>query len=110
MADIKEFIKKQTTGVTIGVPKARKESDAIPAPAARPATVQEQVKQAKQESAAGARRPGRPKTDVQKVKLSVYVPEDVKEALVRIQHDNYKTSLNDVLTEAIMQYVAQNGR
>lgn len=103
MSDIKEFIKKQTTAVTIGVPKVRRESDAVPSPAA----VQEQVNEG---SVSVTRKPGRPKTDVRKVKLSVYVPEDVKESLVRIQHDSYKMSLNEVLTDAIMQYVSQNGR
>lgn len=110
MADIKEFIKRQTTTLNIGTPKVRNESDVIPAPAARPVEEQPQVRKDEEGSEASGRRPGRPKTDVQKVKLSVYVPEDVKERLVRLQHDTYRTSLNEVLTDAIMGYLDDNRR
>ena len=107
MADIKEFIKKQTNQVTIGIPKRRTDLEAtveqpvpeVPQPVAVAGSVQES------EGVQPARAVGRPKSEVRKVKLSAYVPAEVKERLVRLQHESYRSNLNDVLVEAIMKYL-----
>lgn len=108
---IKDFVKKQTTPLTIGVPKARPQAEpavaervdeTIKAPAveqAAPATSVQVPTQQVLEPERG--HVGRPKSDVNKVKLSVYVPEEAKKKLIKIQHHNYKPSLNDILLEAI---------
>jgi hypothetical protein len=44
------------------------------------------------------------------VKLSVYLPAEAKEKLVRIQHDNYKQNLNDILLEAINDLIKKYGK
>lgn len=112
---IKDFVKKQTTPLTIGVPKQRPQAEQetqaaapmekhlptvervqVQAPA--PAPVQA-APQAEPEVTRG--HVGRPKSDIEKVKLSVYVPADMKARLIRVQHHNYKQSLNDVLIEAL---------
>lgn len=104
---IKDFVKKQTTAVTIGVPRQRPQGDvhevrieSKPDPAPEPVA---EVKQAKGHV-------GRPKSDIEKVKLSVYLPAEAKEKLVRIQHDNYKQNLNDILLEAINDLIKKYGK
>ena len=93
---IKDFVKKQTTSVTIGVPKPRTTTKD---------TVQEVVQPAdtpvEAEPVAPSGKVGRPRTYDKRVKLSIYLPEELKDKLVKIQHHNYKPSMNDVLLEAI---------
>lgn len=114
---IKDFVKKQTTSLNIGTPKQKpvvvpevspakraeepKEETAIiqkqveTAPAVMNTTVEEKpVQQVKSKV-------GRPKGDVEKVKLSVYVPAEVKAKLIKLQHMTYKQSINDVMIEGI---------
>ena len=110
---IKDFVKKQTTPLNIGVPKQRpangsEESRTVepvapaPAPVAAPATVEVAPEVVRGQV-------GRPKSDIEKVKLSVYVPAEAKAKLVKIQHHNYKPSLNDVLIEAINDLLKKYG-
>lgn len=82
---IKEFVKRQTTGMTIGVPKSRARAEDSTPHTEATATIG----------------PGRPKSLVEKVKISVYVPAEIKAKLVKIQHNNYKQNLNDVMVEAV---------
>ena len=98
---IKDFVKKQTTAITIGVPKARNAGESQP--------VQAPVPQVTQEYVAPKGHVGRPKSDITKVKISVYLPEEAKAKLVRIQHQNYKQNLNDVLLEAINDLIKKYG-
>ena len=108
MADIKDFIRKQTTPVNIGVPRSRN------IPVQEPVSIVEQPVSAPVSSNSDItvqkNKPGRRKGDVQKVKLSLYVPEEVKDQLIRIQHDTYKSSLNDTLVEAVMRYIASQNQ
>ena len=118
MADnmIKDFVKKQTTAVNIGVPKqrpavetpqARIGESEEPAVATAPtvATVTAPVEEVKVKGHVG-----RPKSEIEKVKLSLYVPAEAKEKLVRIQHENYKPNMNDVLLEAINDLLKKYGK
>lgn len=105
MADntIKDFVKRQTTPLTIGVPKQKAAEAPAPAPVpAEPAKpiVDKDIMDINIDTAAKAH-VGRPKSDIDKVKLSIYLPADAKDKLVRIQHQNYKSSMNDVLMEAV---------
>lgn len=102
---IKDFVKKQTTPLNIGVPKQRPQQEVPEVRIAEP--VQEPVKV----EAAVSQKPhvGRPKGEIQKVKMSVYVPEEAKAKLIKIQHNNYKQNLNDVLLEAIMDIIKKYG-
>lgn len=111
---IKDFVQKQTTPISIGVPKQRT-PETVPAPAAEPAP---QAVQAAPEAPAAPQttaaaptkgRVGRPKSDIEKVKLSVYIPAEAKEKLVKIQHTNYKQSINDVLIEAVSDLIRKYG-
>jgi len=111
---IKDFVKKQTTPLNIGVPKQRPQGATevrIEEPSAQvapsPAPAQTPVQPVEQEAVRG--HVGRPKSDVEKVKLSVYVPAEAKAKLVKIQHHNYKQSLNDVLLEAISDVIKKYG-
>lgn len=117
MADmIKDFVKKQTSTLTIGVPKPRTE---VPAPAQAPApdVRQEPAAQISNPEKVAAVVPpvtpkkpiGRPKSDVVKVKMSVYVPEELKARLVKVQHETYKSNLNDVLIEAVRDILDKYG-
>ena len=102
---IKDFVKKQTTPLNIGVPKQRPQEEVPEVRIAEP--VQEPVKV----EAAVVEKPhvGRPKGEIKKVKMSVYVPEEAKAKLIKIQHNNYKQNLNDVLLEAIMDIIKKYG-
>ncbi len=102
---IKDFVKRQTTGVTIGVPKSRPTHEEITQ------DIPDEFKQAapEEEPKTAKGHVGRPKSLVEKVKISVYVPAEVKEKLVKIQHNNYKQNLNDVMTEAIDCLLAKYG-
>lgn len=113
MADIKEFVSRQTGGLNIGVPRKRTEDSqttqnpdtgVIPNPN-KVQTVQAEEPVAETTPAQVSRPIGRPKSGVEKVKLSAYVTAEVKEKLIKIQHHSYKSNLNDVLVEAIMQYL-----
>ena len=99
---IKDFVKKQTTPLNIGVPKQRPQEEVpevrmaepqpeTPVPVETPSPVKSHV--------------GRPRSEIQKVKMSVYVPEEAKAKLIKIQHRNFKQNLNDVLLEAIMDII-----
>ena len=98
---IKDFVKKQTTSISIGVPRQKPQGEAAqeriepsPSPAA-----QEPVNKPVGTVTKG--HVGRPKSEIEKVKMSVYVPAEAKAKLIRIQHETYKQNLNDVLLEAI---------
>lgn len=105
---IKDFVKKQTTPLTIGVPRQRPAEE-------NQQPVQVQPKQQEPVSAPAPAAPetrghvGRPKSDIEKVKLSVYVPAEAKSKLIKIQHLNFKSSLNDVLMEAISDLIKKYG-
>lgn len=108
---IKDFVKRQTTPLTIGVPKPKTQKEALPETREEVRT-EVPVQQAAPVSAAPAAEPavtkghvGRPKSDVKKVKVSLYIPAESKEKLVRIQHRNYRQSLNDLLLEAIADII-----
>lgn len=102
---IKDFVKKQTTSISIGVPRQKPQGEAAqeriepsPAPSPSPAA-QEPVNKPVGTVTKG--HVGRPKSEIEKVKMSVYVPAEAKAKLIRIQHETYKQNLNDVLLEAI---------
>ena len=105
---IKDFVKKQTTPLTIGVPRQRPAEE-------NQQPVQVQPKRQEPVSAPAPAAPetrghvGRPKSDIEKVKLSVYIPAEAKEKLVKIQHTNYKQSINDVLIEAVSDLIRKYG-
>lgn len=90
---IKDFVKRQTTPLTIGVPRPKTQKDPEP----------EQRMEVQQPAAKG--HVGRPKSDIEKVKVSLYVPAESKEKLVKIQHRTYRQSLNDLLLEAIADII-----
>ena len=110
---IKDFVKKQTTPLTIGVPRQKPQAESEPAPrieTAPAAPAAEPVKEAapapaKAEQNMEKGHVGRPKSNVEKVKLSVYVPAEAKAKLIKIQHHNYRQNLNDVLLEAIADVI-----
>lgn len=109
---IKDFVKKQTTAISIGVPKQKPQGE-----------VREVRFEEKQEYAPAVKEPvvetkaekapkghiGRPKSDIEKVKMSVYVPAEAKAKLIKIQHETYKQNLNDVLLEAINDILKKYG-
>lgn len=97
---IKDFVKRQTTPLTIGVPRPKTQKD--PEPEQRMA-VQQPAPVVEQPAAKG--HVGRPKSDIEKVKVSLYVPAESKEKLVKIQHRTYRQSLNDLLLEAIADII-----
>lgn len=111
---VKDFVKKQTTPISIGVPKKREETPAeqpAEAPAVSHTRVQspyvQQAAEAPAPVAAPKGKPGRPKSDIEKVKLSLYVPDEIKEKLIKIQHNTYRQSLNDVILEAVVDLCAK---
>lgn len=110
---VKDFVKKQTTPISIGVPKKREETPVeVPAEAPVISHVRVQSPYVQQQSeqiapAAPKGKPGRPKSEIEKVKLSLYVPEEIKEKLIRIQHNTYRQSLNDVILEAVVDLCAK---
>lgn len=104
---IKDFVKRQTTPLTIGVPKPKTQKEVEPE-----TRVETPVQEAVPVQAATAVETvvtkghvGRPKSDVEKVKVSLYIPAESKEKLVKIQHRNYRQSLNDLLLEAIADII-----
>ena len=99
---IKDFVKKQTTAISIGVPRQRPAQEAV---VETPAAPVEEPAPAEKKTVRGV---GRPSSGIEKVKISVYVPAEVKEKLVKIQHRNYKPSLNDVVIEAIADLINKN--
>lgn len=91
---IKDFIKSQTTPVRIGVPA----SPQVPhehQPISQSVSIHRETV-------------GRPKSEILKTKLSLYVPVEDKEKLVRIQHAKMFSSLNDVMMIAISEYIRRN--
>lgn len=108
---IKDFVKKQTSTVTIGVPKAKPqgivEQPRIEVPSVEPqkatAAVQEPVAESKPKHI------GRPKSNIEKCKMSVYVPTEDKKKLVKIQHQTFRQNLNDILLEAINDILVKYG-
>ena len=84
---IKDFIKSQTSPVRIGVP----------APA-----------QTFQSNEPVVNRQGRPGVEELKIKMSLYIPLEVKEKLVRIQHAKLCPSFNSIIMEAISDYLKKN--
>lgn len=84
---IKDFIKSQTTPVRIGVPAPVQESRFN-----EPAVI----------------RQGRPRVEEQKIKMSIYIPLEAKEKLVRIQHAKLCSSFNTIIMEAISDYLRKN--
>ena len=118
MADnlIKDFVKKQTSTVTIGVPKAKPQGEVeqprIEVPAAEPKKASAAPAVVAAESAAVKSAPkhiGRPKSDIEKCKMSVYVPVEDKKKLVKIQHQTFRQNLNDILLEAINDILVKYG-
>lgn len=111
---IKDFVKKQTSTVTIGVPRQKPAGNVpevriepAPAPVVTAAPAEQPVVEDPVETKPKGH-VGRPKSEIEKVKLSVYVPAEAKAKLIRIQHESYKQNLNDVLLEAIYDYIKKN--
>ena len=110
---IKDFVKKQTTPLTIGVPKPKPQAGSEPAPrigVTPVAPAVDSVKETAPVTVQAEQNPvkghvGRPKSEVEKVKLSVYVPAEAKAKLIKIQHHNYRQNLNDVLLEAVLDII-----
>lgn len=104
---IKSFVQKQTTPISIGVPKQRTQETQPSAPAVEPAApIQSTAAEApKQENSTPARRPGRPKQEVDKVKMSLYIPVEAREELLKIQHNTFTSSFNDVVLCAINEFI-----
>ena len=100
---IKDFVKKQTASLNIGVPKQRPTGEPLRIePTRLPVAEPEQTAAPQMVATAAAQRHiGRPKGDVAKIKISLYVPEEIKARLIKVQHMNYKASLNDMLMEAV---------
>ena len=100
---IKEFVRKQASPVTIGVPKSREEKEKLAEFDSQPVEVHQQT--VSQEN----RKIGRPRTYEKRAKISLYLPEDLKEKIVRIQHQNFKSSINDVMMEAVLDILKKYG-
>lgn len=107
---IKDFVKKQTSPISISVPKTRPEVQ----PEEKSVSdlkgeLKEQLKEElraelKEEMTAAPEadeKSGKTKAENNKVKLSLYINNSVKQKLIKIQHATYKSSLNDVLIEAV---------
>ena len=109
MADIiKDFVKKQTTSINIGVPKQRSAGEPERRIEPERLPVQVPVQSVAPESAT-PRHVGRQKSEVSKVKLSLYLPEETKAKLIKVQHMNCKASLNDMLMEAVEDVLKKYG-
>lgn len=105
---MKDFVKKQSTAISIGVPRQRNSEpepaveekrivSEIPAVSEAPVAPQTQVV----ETVRVPKKVGRPKSEIEKVKVSLYIPAETKERITRLQHRNMKSCMNDVLMEAI---------
>ena len=105
---IKDFVKKQTSSLNIGVPKVKPATIAPLDEIGEAPAAYQTVASANETPAPTVKTTGRPKSEIQKVKLSLYVPEETKTKLVRIQHLSFKSSLNDVLLEAINEYLEKH--
>lgn len=117
MADnniMKDFVKKQSTPISIGIPKQRPQVQETVKEEPRKNDAPVYAKEPAQATAttlaatAEPKKVGRPKSDVEKVKLSLYLPKEMKERVVRLQHISMKSCLNDVLMEAIEDLLAKN--
>lgn len=114
---IKDFVKKQTTSLNIGTPKQKpvvvpevSPVNRVEDPKEKAAGLQKQIESSpvvkntlveEKPLQTVKAKVGRPKGDVEKVKLSVYVPAEVKAKLIKLQHMTYKQSINDVMIEGI---------
>lgn len=110
---IKDFVKKQTSTVTIGVPRVKPlgavEQPRIEVPAMEPQNVPAPLVEPVAENKPKAKHIGRPKSDIEKCKMSVYVPVEDKRKLVKIQHQTFRQNLNDILLEAINDILVKYG-
>lgn len=101
---IKDFVEKQTTSIEIRTPKTKKENEEfkqeVEVPKVNPDIPEPGESKAKT---------GRPRTYEKRVKISIYLPEDHKEKLIRIQHQTFKSSLNDIMMEAIIDLFNKYG-
>ena len=104
---VKDFVNKQFTPINIGVPRERT-STTETAEERRMVSETPAVKEAQaapeRVEAAPVRTPkkvGRPKSEIEKVKVSLYIPAETKERIVKLQHRTMKSCMNDVLMEAI---------
>lgn len=112
---IKDFVKKQTSTVTIGVPRAKPQGEVgqprIEVPPVDPqkvsGTAYAEVGQVEEKVV--RKHIGRPKSEIEKCKMSVYVPLDDKKKLVKIQHQTFRQNLNDILLEAINDILVKYG-
>lgn len=97
MNSIKEFVDSQTRGLTIKTPVAKP-------------VAEEQVKEPevpiKTSTVTG--RPGRPKSGIQKTRVTLYLPVDVCEKAVQLWHRECRGSLNDILSEAVEEYIEKH--
>ena len=100
---IKDFGRKQTAAVTIGVPKSRN------AGAEQVKVSSQPVVEAQQPAPQEGKRMGRPRTYEKRAKISMYLPEELKDKIVRIQHQNFKSSINDVMIEAVHDLLKKYG-
>ena len=70
---IKDFVRKQTSPVTIGVPKSRN------AEAEQVKVSSQPLVEPQQQATQEAKRMGRPRTYEKRAKISMYLPEEIKE-------------------------------
>ena len=111
---IKDFVKKQTSPISISVPKTRPE---VQPEEKSVSNLKEELKEElraelKEKMTAAPEadeKSGKTKPENNKVKLSLYIDKGVKQKLVKIQHETYKSSLNDVLIEAVDELLKKYG-
>ena len=111
---IKDFVKKQTSPISISVPKTRPE---VQPEEKSVSNLKEELKEElraelKEEMTStpdADEKSGKTKAENNKVKLSLYINNGIKQKLVKIQHETYKSSLNDVLIEAVDELLKKYG-
>lgn len=124
MADIKEFVQKQTgVAIKIGKPAVRKPEPAPsveePSVAETPAAPVEEVAvvATPAPAAAPARKSveaptpgkvGRPRIDEERVKLSLYLSKDRRDKLNMLKFTTFASSVNDVIIAAIDEYIEKH--
>ena len=103
---IKDFVKKQTSPISISVPKTRpevqpEEKSVSDLKGELKEELRAELKEKMTAAPEADEKSGKTKAENNKVKLSLYIDKGVKQKLVKIQHETYKSSLNDVLIEAV---------
>ena len=100
---IKDFMRRQTSPITIGVPQSRNTSSQEIRAVSQPLTAPQQP--APQET----KKAGRPRTFENRARITIYLPEEVKDTIIRIQHKTFKPSINEVMIEAVRDLLEKYG-